>query len=327
MKPLYLWILVFALVCAAAALLPRRAQTPHCDDLPAPAQEEAEVPSLPAFDAAVTLRVQTESGTRELLLRDYLIGAVLAEMPTDFPSEALRAQAVASRTFALRRMEHCKHGDAALCTSSQCCQGWCEPDGSEAARLAAQAVDETDGLVVTYDDALIEATFFSCSGGRTEAAQAVWGSDVPYLQSVSSPGEEDAPRYADSRTLTAEEFSATLLSAYPEANLSGTPESWIGAISRTDGGGIDTVFLGGVPVSGTALRRLFSLRSTDVSLSACADGITMETRGFGHRVGLSQYGARAMAEAGGDFAAILTHYYQGAEIKRLLLDEPEQPEV
>lgn len=327
MKPLYLWILVFALVCAAAALLPRRAQNAHCADFPTPAQEEQEAPSLPAFDAAVTLRVQTEDGTQELLLRDYLIGAVLAEMPTGFPSEALRAQAVASRTFALRRMECCKHGDAALCTSSFCCQGWCEPDGSEAARLAAQAVDETDGLVVTYDDALIEATFFSCSGGRTEAAQAVWGSDVPYLQSVSSPGEEDAPRYADTLTLTAEEFSATLLSAYPEANLSGTPEGWIGAISRTDGGGIDTVFLGGVPVSGTALRQLFSLRSTDVSLSACADGITVETRGFGHRVGLSQYGARAMAEAGSDFAAILTHYYQGAEIKRLLLDESEQPEV
>lgn len=329
MKPFFLWSLIFALVSAAVLLFPRsRSASLPAEAEPAVSAPAQEAPTaLPAFDAAVTLRVRTDSGTQELSLREYLIGALLAEMPTDFPAEALRAQAVASRTFALKRMESSKHADAALCTDCSCCQGWRAPDGSEAAEIAAQAVDATDGLVATYDDSLIEATFFSCSGGRTEAAQAVWGSDVPYLQSVSSPGEEDAPRNEDRVTLSAAEFSATLLSAYPQANLSGAPASWIGAVSRTDGGGIGTVFLGGVPVSGTALRALFSLRSTDIELCVSGEEITLVTRGFGHRVGLSQYGAKAMAEDGSDFCAIVTHYYQGAQIKRLLLDEPEQPVV
>ena len=140
----------------------------------------------------------TPDGTRELELDEYLTAVVLCEMPPDFEPEALRAQAVAARTFACRQMRGGKHEGGAVCASSACCQAWRSEDELRE-RLgiefdadwekAADAVTATHDEVLTYDGALIDATFFSCSGGRTEAAVAVWGSDVPYLQSVESIGK------------------------------------------------------------------------------------------------------------------------------------------
>ncbi len=278
--------------------------------------------SRTAEPSADTLLLQVEQGDeiRQMPLGDYLVGVLLAEMPTDFPMEALKAQTVASRTFALRQAQSDKHTWAHICTDAACCQGWADPEDfdREAVERAQEAVSQTDGLVLTYDGQLIEATFFSCSGGQTEAAVAVWGTEVPYLQSVSSPGEEDAPRYTEQVSVSASEFAKMLQDAYPQANLSGTPEAWFGSVSYTSGGGIDTVFIGGVAVQGTALRRLFSLRSTDISVETTREQVIFTTCGFGHRVGLSQYGARAMAESGCDFSQILAHYYQNTQIKKLL---------
>ena len=179
---------------------------------------------------------------------------------------------------------------------------------------------ETDGLAVVYDGKLIDATYFSCSGGRTEAAVAVWGGEIPYLQSVPSPGEEDAPRETETVTFPAEEFRGCITPARPDADLSGAPETWFGTVRYTAGGGIDTLELGGASFTGTELRRLLGLRSTDIEFSPQEDGVTVTTHGFGHRVGLSQYGAEAMALAGSRFDEILLHYYQGTEIRRLTLE-------
>ncbi len=280
----------------------------------------------PSFDEQLVLRVQRDGTVQELPLKEYLIGVLLAEMPTEFPMEALKAQAIASRTFALKQAEGEKHSNAHICADSSCCQGWEDSAEFDAAAVsrASKAVEETDGLVLTYEGKLIDATFFSCSGGQTEAAVAVWGADVPYLQSVDSPGEEEAPRFTETVCMEAEAFAQAILSAYPEANLSGSPVSWLGAVSYTQGGGIDTVFIGGVGVKGTALRSLFGLRSTDISIETSQDQILFTTCGFGHRVGLSQYGAMAMAEEGCSFEEILLHYYQHTEIKKLLLQKEEQ---
>ena len=108
--------------------------------------------------------------------------------------------------------------------------------------------------------------------------------------------------------------------ARPDADLSGAPETWFGAVRYTAGGGIGTLELGGASFTGTELRRLLGLRSTDIEFSPQEDGVTVMTHGFGHRVGLSQYGAEAMAQAGRRFDEILLHYYQGTEIRRLTLD-------
>ena len=323
MKRLLLIMLCAAVVCAGGIVLlekrePAQEPAPQTQETSAPPETVQEKPA--PFDEAVTLRVLTDEGVEEVALHDYLVGVLVSEMPTDFPPEALKAQAVASRTFALRQAEAHKHEDADVCADPACCQGYHAGQTDEA---ALRAVEETDGLVMTYDGALIDATFFSCSGGRTEAAVAVWGGDIPYLRSVESPGEEDAPRYVETVSLSAEEFSAAFCEAFPEANLAGGPESWFGACSYTDGGGVETMFIGGVPVSGTQLRRLFSLRSTNVSVRVTdEDTIELTTHGYGHRVGLSQYGAKAMAEEGRDFEAILTHYYTGANVTRLLTEQP-----
>ena len=165
--------------------------------------EKAEMPSFYTKDSAVS--VCLTDGT-ELALDAYLQRVLLGEMPISFEKEALKAQAVAARTYTAKAMAGGKHGGK-LCTDSTCCQAFCDAAAfasftPEEREKAADAVRETDALVLTYDGALIEATFFSCSGGRTEEAVAVWGTDYPYLRSVESPGEEAAKYDTDSRLVS-----------------------------------------------------------------------------------------------------------------------------
>lgn len=288
----------------------------------APAREMQE--TLPSFDRTLTLWVKNGEEVQEMPLHDYLLGVLLAEMPANFSEEALKAQAVASRTYTLRKASAKKHPYADICTVSACCQAWCSVDAylekggtQENIEKVSAAIEETDALVVTYSGKLIDATFFSCAGGSTEAASAVWGNDVPYLQAVSSP--EDVPHYSQTLCISAETFTETLRSLYPEATLTGEPSNWFGTITYTPGAGIQTVSIGGLEVSGVQLRRLFSLRSTDITITTEENNIFLSTDGYGHRVGLSQYGADAMAQAGQDFEQILLHYYQGTQIQRLTL--------
>lgn len=317
MKRLMIVPMIVILLCCAPFLLFAEGNAEPARLSPAELPQPEAAASAP-FDAEVTLRVLTNDGVREMRLKDYLIGTLLAEMPADFPPEALKAQAIAARTFALRKAETEKHVGADVCTNPACCQGWTE-DGSEAEiDRIAQAVSATDGLVVTYGGALIDATFFSCTNGRTESALAVWGSDIPYLQSVDSPGEEEAPRYEDVACFSAAEFAERIAAIAPDANLSGSPVNWIGSVERTEGGGIGMVFIGGAAVKGTILRSALGVRSTDMDFAVTDEAITVTTHGFGHRVGFSQYGAKAMAESGSDFVEILMHYYPNTEIKKLL---------
>ena len=268
------------------------------------------------FDAAFSLQIQTAAGIRVMDLHTYLTGVLLAEMPADFETEALKAQAVACRTYALRCDAHGKHGEAALCTDSRCCQGWRDPETvpPEDRARAEAAVSATDGLVILYEGRLIDATFFSCSGGRTEAAAAVWGSDLPYLQAVDSPGEEAAAHFTDRVRLPLSDFCAALQAADPAVRFPEAVGGWVGAVETTAGDGVASMEIGGRLFTGTELRKLFSLRSTAFTLTLTGEEAVFETRGYGHRVGLSQYGANAMALEGSGFEQILTHYYQGVEI-------------
>lgn len=311
-----LFLFLALLCCVLPLLVIHIAEEP-----PAPMTQATQGSAAPevSFDQALILHIQTAEGVQALDLQTYLCGVLLAEMPADFSTEALKAQAIASRTFALQQSQRGKHAEADVCTDSACCQGWAEPGSGD--NIFLQAVTATDGLVVTYGDKLIEATFFSCSGGQTEAAVAVWGSDVPYLQSVSSPGEEFAPRFTETLVLNADDLADTLRAAAPEIMLGDEPAQWFGAVTRTAGGSVATIEIGNVCFTGTELRRLLGLRSTDMDLTVETDGIHITTWGYGHRVGLSQYGAEAMAQAGADFEQILLHYYQNTTIKRLLLTE------
>ena len=280
-------------------------------------EQETTAPLAAAESLMLTVRTR-EGENLDMALEEYLVGVVLAEMPADFEPEALKAQAVVARTYTCKRMEGSKHGKAAVCMDPGCCQGWRSGEDylAQGGRQSSvdkvhAAVTDTDGLVLRYEGKLIDATYFSCSGGTTEDAVAVWGQDVPYLQSVPSPGEEAAPRFTDSVSFSPTEFAEKL-----GFSCSGDPGGWFGAVTYTDGGGVETMVIRGKTYTGTQLRSRLGLRSTAFEITAGRKTITVTTRGFGHRVGMSQYGAQAMAESGSTCAEILAHYYTGAALSR-----------
>lgn len=246
-------------------------------------------------------------------IEEYLVGVVLAEMPADFELEALKAQAVAARTFSHKRLMDPKHTGADLCTESACCQAYCSPESyrkdggqDEAVRKVQQAVADTQGQVILYQGELIEATYFACSGGRTEDAAEVWGAEVPYLKAVDSPGEEKAASYTNTLRFPLRDFCDKL-------NITDhSPD--IGQVIYTEGGGVQSIVIGGKEFSGTDLRKLLGLRSTAFVITIAGDTVIITTKGFGHRVGMSQYGADAMAVQGKRYDEILSYYYQGTEI-------------
>lgn len=266
----------------------------------------------------MTVSVQMDDGSvKEMQLSDYLTGVVLAEMPASFEMEALKAQTVVARTYVIRAEEKGgKHDSAAVCTDSGCCQGYLMEDNYlfrgeslESVEKIKDAVMQTEHEVLTYDGELIEATYFSCSGGSTEDAAAVWGTDVPYLQAMPSPGEEDAAYFTDMVSFKPKNFAAAL-----GLDLQGEPSAWFGKVTYTDGGGVDTMVIGGIAFKGTTLRSALGLRSTAFTVSADDDAITIRTKGYGHRVGMSQYGADAMAVSGSTYDEILAYYYQGTTL-------------
>lgn len=271
-----------------------------------------------ARESALTVGLLTPEGIVELPMEVYITGVLAREMPANFHSEAKKAQAIAARTFALNTARlGLKHGVGIICPDPECCQGYLDYDeymdlggSQDGYRMAQEAAEATRDLVITYDGALIDATYFSCSGGKTEAALAVWGSDIPYLQAVDSPGEEEARFYTNTEYFSVQELEVTL-----GINLPDNSKDWINGVTYTDGGGVQTMGIGGKEFAGTQLRKVLGLRSQSFTVTVLSGGVLITTRGWGHRVGMSQYGAEAMAKNGCGYEEILTHYYQGVEIR------------
>ncbi len=276
--------------------------------LPLPTQSKQDV---------LMIQVVNEDKISEMPLEEYLLGVMLAEVPAKFQTQALMAQAVAARTYTLMCCTQRKtHTVGAMCMDSTCCQAYISPEsyvlrGGKWTDLEKmrKALEDTRGQVLTYNGKLIVATYFSCSGGSTEDAKAVWGADYPYLQAVESPGEEIATFYEDEKIFTQEEIMEAL-----GVRLEGKPESWFGPVEYTNGGGVKTMQIGGVSYRGTTLRTLLGLRSTAFTVSFHDGFIFFKTKGYGHRVGMSQYGAEAMARLGANYQEILAHYYLGTSI-------------
>lgn len=270
--------------------------------------------------AQLVLPVVMDGETVLMELDTYIRGVVLAEMPTSFELEALKAQAVASRTYTIRRLTLMdKHSDGAVCTKSSCCQAYISDADYLNGRgtqtdidKVIRAVTETTGQILTYKGSVIEATYFAASGGRTEDAAAVWGSDIPYLQAVDSPGETKAEKYDEKITYTRAEFSALL-----GIDLTGNGKNWVESISYTDGGGVKEVTICGQTYSGTQMRKLLGLNSTLFTISVEEGTVAIETRGWGHRVGMSQYGADVLAVKGFTYDEILQYYYQQTQIDKI----------
>ena len=293
------------------------------------AEPEPAAPETAAVhhDRDVTLTIQDGDTTEQMTLERYLTGVVRGEMPASFEMEALRAQAAAERSYVYYQLEAGRkdaHPDADFCTDHTCCSAYLsetaarEKWGGDFApwnTRVEQAVSDTDGQVVLYNGRPILAVFHSSSAGRTAAAGDVWSGDLPYLVSVDSPeGEETVPNYYSTVTFTAAEAKEKLLAAHPELKLSGTPDRWFGAAAENGSGRVETVSVGGTDIEGTELRRIFGLRSACFTVAADSESVTFRVTGYGHGVGMSQYGANQLAREGKTWQEILEWYYTGATV-------------
>ena len=282
--------------------------------------EPCTVEPLSVTEPSIVIKVKNGDKVVNMELEEYVLGVVLGEMPATFETEALKAQAVATRTYTLRRIRmQSKHGDADICTDSSCCQAFTDKKtyllskGMETdLEKVESAVNETAGQVLVYRGELIEATYFSCSGGMTEDAAAVWGTSIPYLESVASPGEEHANRYESTQVLNVDAF-LTLLGIPPGTPVSNRDLSY----TYTSGNGVEELFLLGTAITGTEVRKMLSLPSTAFSIEIEGDCVSITTKGNGHRVGMSQYGADAMAVNGSTYEEILDHYYRGTSVMHI----------
>jgi stage II sporulation protein D len=293
---------------------------PRAAETAAPLPTAAEALPVPR-----TVRVLHDGEVTEMALQEYLVGVVAGEMPASFPLEALKAQAVAARSYTLYCAASHKHPEADVCTDPGCCQAW---QGEERLRESwggdyeenltriRGAVEATEGEALSYQGEPVFAAFHSSSAGATEDCGAVW-SPRPYLISVESPETAgDVPGYVSTLRCAPLDFRDVLLSAYPEADFSGGAENWLGELRRDASGRVESVVLGGVEIPGTALRGLFSLRSTAFTLAYTEDGFLFTVTGYGHWVGMSQYGAMVLARDGADYAEILGHYYPGTVLTK-----------
>ncbi|MDO5558774.1 MAG: stage II sporulation protein D [Oscillospiraceae bacterium] len=265
--------------------------------------------------------------------RDYVIGAVCAEMPASFETEALKAQAVAVHTYALRQaLLHRQNPDDEIdgadfsndCSKYQAfftndkIKEYYGDSYDEYYNKVAAAVDAVSGLILTCNNEPIIAAFHSMSSGTTESASNVWGSDISYLVPVDSPGDKLAPTYSEEYTFTPEELKARLISKYPDIQLGDDYSKWFAVTSRSDSGTVLEFTAGSITMSGNDLRSLFSLRSADFDVNYSEEkGFNIITKGFGHGVGMSQYGANTMAGEGKTYEEILSHYYTGAVISSI----------
>lgn len=269
-----------------------------------------------------------DGSINEIELETYINGVVAAEMPPSFEIEALKAQAVAARTYILNKQgkENDIHPEADVCTDSSHCKAyisekeaqlkWGDEWQSLYSPKISKAVSETFGEIVTYNDEPIIAVFHSTSTGKTENSEDVWQSVTPYLRSVDSPGEELSPRYKSQVEFTKEEFKNKIKELNPETSFSGEVNEWIRNYEYTQGGSVKKVTIGGCAFKGTDIRSKFSLRSADFNI-VVKDKVVFYVTGNGHGVGMSQYGANYQASLGNSYKDILLKYYQNTKIEKI----------
>ena len=266
----------------------------------------------------------------KIKLDEYLYGVVSAEMPASFEKEALKAQAVVARTYTIYKIENNegKHGEANICDDSGCCQAWISKEDrftkwEEASREAnwnkiVEAVESTKGKYITYEGKPINAFFHSNSGGKTETTLNVWGgSGYPYLQSVSTSGEDAYTQYKSEVTLTKEGFINKIKEKYSDFEIDFNDEKCISILEYTEGNRVKKIRIGNKEFSGVEIRTLIGLKSANFNIEIKGDNIYFSVVGYGHGVGMSQTGADSMAKAGKNYEEIIKHFYTGVEISNI----------
>ncbi len=258
----------------------------------------------------------------DINLEEYLPGVLAAEMPASYEAEALKAQAVAARSYILSKIgkENPEHPNATICTNPSHCKGWLSEADAKSKwsigdrdsnwKKLLSAVASTKGEYMIYDDAVVEACFFASGGSRTENSEDVWQASLPYLRSVENP--EPADSTLSRVTFSNADFMQKII---PHLN---SATSVVGPtfsdINRTDGGSVATITVCGKTFKGTEIRSIFGLKSANFTVTASSDSIIFDVIGNGHGVGMSQKGANQMAKDGKKYTEILSHYYTNIQI-------------
>lgn len=266
-----------------------------------------------------------DCSAKELMILDleeYVVGVVAAEMPGSFHIEALKAQALAARTYTLLRMEQyggkgCINNPGAdICTDFAHCQAYKDPKsiGKNYEKIM-EAVLSTKGEVIVYERHLIDAVFHSTSGGKTENSEDVWANEVPYLKSVVSEFEDASPKLVSIQKINIDEFISGLKSMDSGLKISKkTLKNEMNIMERSEGGRIAKIKIGNKVFTGKDIRERFGLNSSNFNFNIGKNEITFTVIGYGHGIGMSQYGADGMARNGYSYRDIIKHYYRGIEI-------------
>lgn len=276
-----------------------------------------EIPSNPESELQTQqprITIYRSDGTSlQLSMTDYLIGVVAAEMPASFPIEALKAQAVVARTYALKKLA--SGGRLTDDVSTQVYRDesylratW-KNDYDKYYNKVKSAVQATEDLTVKYHGSYIEAMYHSTSNGKTEDAIYVWGNSFPYLKSVDSSWDQAATTYL--RTVEQD-----LTTVFQILGIRFQEPISIEILSRNESGRISNIRVGDQNYTGVEFRMLLGLRSSDFDLEVRDGKLIITTRGYGHGVGMSQYGAKGMAENGYTYSQILAHYYPGTTLSK-----------
>lgn len=265
----------------------------------------------------VNLLNESDGSITNVNIEDYIIGVVAAEMPASFEPEALKAQAVAARTYAMYKKETRNLDydliigtkDQAYQTNEELLKKWGVSFFKNYLKIR-DAVLATEGEILTYNGQTINAFYFSMSNGYTENVESVFKSDLPYLKSVPSTWDnESIKNYEFTKTISKEDFCKSL--EIPCDNIK------IENIQKTSSNRVASITINGKTLEGTKVRSLLGLRSTDFTIECLDNDIKITTKGYGHGVGMSQYGANGMAKENHNYKEILNYFYQNTEISKI----------
>ena len=284
------------------------------------------------INGKVKLYHKEEDSVEELDLEEYIMGVVASEVPASFNEEALKAQAIAARTFYMSKRNNpdkdSKNKGAEICDTTNCqvymskeerMSKWSSSEAESNWNKIQKAVLDTKGQILTYEGSVLEyPQFFATSSGKTEDAKDVFSMDVPYLKSEESKGEEIAPKYKTTVEIPINEFVNKINTKYTTANVKKSNlASLIKIESYTEAGSVKEIKIGNESIKGTEFRGLFNLNSTNFKFDFEKDIVKINCTGYGHGVGMSQWGANVMAKNGSTYDEILKHYYSGVEIQEI----------
>ena len=251
-------------------------------------------------------------------LEEYVKGVVAGEMPASFNIEALKAQAVASRSYVLKHMQQSINNqydvvntikNQVYLTDNELKNRWKDEYDINNKKIE-EAVISTKGEYISYEGDVIEALFFSTSNGKTENSGEVFVTQLPYLKSVESTWDQISPAFNGSKEISLSDFYAKLNLKYNE-NLN------VKILSYTSSGAIKKLSINGTQFEAYTIRDKFGLRSTSFTINKIGSNVVFKTKGYGHGVGMSQYGAQGMANNGYKYEEIIKYYYQGVEISKI----------